>query len=114
LAKLRRPWDTVGDRLFKIRNCMNLDGIVRELPLLAPPIDPLLLVEAAERGIDLSTALNDMNTPMSQYRFCRIAAEADEFTNEVKALRAALLAALEKQDAEVIGNLPAQHESNLS
>src|SRR5262249_33568737 len=34
-------------------------------------------------------------------------------TNEVKALGAALLAALEKRDAETIGNLRAQHESNL-
>jgi len=34
------------DRLFKIRHCMNIDGIVQELPLFPDPIDPRLLVEA--------------------------------------------------------------------
>ena len=33
-------WDTVADRLFKIRYCMNIEGLVRELPLFEPPIDP--------------------------------------------------------------------------
>ena len=33
-------WDTVEDRLFKIRRCMNIEGIVRQLPLFEPPIDP--------------------------------------------------------------------------
>ena len=45
--KLLKYWDTVGDRLFKIRHCMNIEGIVRELPLFQPPIDPALLVKAA-------------------------------------------------------------------
>ena len=31
-------WDRVDDRLFKIRNCMNLQGVRRELALFQPPI----------------------------------------------------------------------------
>src|SRR5215813_9491779 len=53
--------NTVADRLFKVRNCMNIEGTVRRLPLFAPPIDPALLVRAAALGIDLSSALNDTN-----------------------------------------------------
>src|SRR5262249_41710891 len=38
--KLLGYWDTVADRLFKIRNCMNIQGVVRPLALFDPPIDP--------------------------------------------------------------------------
>ena len=43
--KLLGYWDTVADRLFKIRHCMNIEGVVRQLPLFEPPIDPALLVQ---------------------------------------------------------------------
>ena len=48
--KLLGYWDTVADRLFKIRNCMNIEGVVRQLPLFDPPIDPGMLVKAAAAG----------------------------------------------------------------
>ena len=44
--KLLGYWDTVEDRLFKIRHCMNIEGVMRQLPLFEPPIDPALLVRA--------------------------------------------------------------------
>ncbi|MFM0874889.1 hypothetical protein QU886_28410, partial [Klebsiella pneumoniae] len=40
-------WDTVEDRLFKIRNNLDLDGNPLLLPLFAAPIDPMALVRAA-------------------------------------------------------------------
>ena len=40
---------TVADRLFKIRHCMNIQGVVRQLPLFEPPIDPALLVRPQRR-----------------------------------------------------------------
>src|SRR6185369_930380 len=53
-------WNKVADRLFKIRHCMNIEGVVRQLPLFEPPIDPALLVRAAAAGIDLGSVLNDV------------------------------------------------------
>ena len=38
--KLLAYWDQIEDRLFKIRHCMNIEGVVRQLPLFQPPIDP--------------------------------------------------------------------------
>ena len=35
-------WDTVDDRLYKIRHCMNIQGVVEQLSLFAPPINPAL------------------------------------------------------------------------
>ena len=48
--KLLAYWDTVADRLFKVRHCMNLEGVLRQLALFDPPIDPALLVAAARRA----------------------------------------------------------------
>src|SRR6185369_6396824 len=43
-------WDRVEDRLYKIRNCLNIDGQAQPLPLFQPPIDPMALVRAAAAG----------------------------------------------------------------
>ena len=53
--KLLSYWDTVADRLFKIRNSLNLQGVFRQLPLFEPPIDPGLLARAAASGLDAPT-----------------------------------------------------------
>ncbi len=46
-------WNTVADRLFKIHNSLNLQGVFQRLPLFDPPIDPALLVRAAASGLDV-------------------------------------------------------------
>lgn len=111
--KLLGYWDTVADRLFKIRHCMNIEGVVRELPLFEPPIDPALLVRAAAQGIDLGSVLSDLSAPLPYYRFNTLLGKALELTGELRSLGAALLAALEKRDAEHLANLRASHETEL-
>lgn len=64
--KLLGYWDTVGDRLFKIRHCMNVEGIVRQLTLFDPPLDPGMLVKAAAAGIDVGSMVNGLNQPTSR------------------------------------------------
>lgn len=108
--KLLAYWDTVADRLFKIRHCMNIEGIVRELPLFEPPIDPALLVRATAAGLDISSALNDINAALPHYRFNVMAQKTGEVCAELKALGAGLLAALEKRDAEAMALLRSAHE----
>ena len=111
--KLLGYWDTVADRLFKIRHCMNIEGVVRSLDLFAPPIDPAMLVRAAASGLDVGSVLNDLNAPRPHYRFQIMAGKALELCNEVKALGNALLQALEKKDAEELSLLRQTHEQNL-
>jgi hypothetical protein len=48
-------WDTVADRLYKIRHCMNIEGVVRQLALFEPPIDSGKLVKAIAAGVDISS-----------------------------------------------------------
>jgi peptidoglycan hydrolase-like protein with peptidoglycan-binding domain len=106
-------WDTVNDRLFKIRHCMNLAGVVRQLPLYESPIDPGLLVRAAAAGLDLDSVLNDVNAPLPHYRFAYMLPKARELVSEVRGLGAALLQALEKRDAEALALLRSSGEVHL-
>ena len=108
--KMEECWEVVADRLFKIRNCMNMQGIVRELPLTSPPIDPGAIAAAMATGADLSTALNTLSAPLPLYRFSYMLQKAIEFTNDVKALGNSLLSTLEKCDAEELAILRSTHE----
>ncbi|NJO78496.1 MAG: hypothetical protein HC827_08185 [Cyanobacteria bacterium RM1_2_2] len=111
--KLLEYWDTVADRLFKIRHCLNIEGIFRELDLYGSPIDPALLVQAAAQGLSISSVLNDLSTPMPNYRFNYLLQRALEVTSEVKSLGGALLSALEKKDGESLSILRAQHDTRM-
>ena len=103
--KMLGYWDTVADRLYKIRHCMNIEGVVRQLALFEPPIDPGALVKAVAAGVDIGAALADLNAPLPLYRFNVLLQKANEVCNDVKALGAALLGALEKRDAEALSLL---------
>jgi hypothetical protein len=111
--KLLSYWDILADRLFKIRNSQNIDGVTRELALYAPPIDPAILVKAAASGISLTEVLADMNAPLPGYRFNTMSQKATELANEVKSLGSQLLGAMEKRDAEQISLLRSGQELSL-
>jgi hypothetical protein len=106
-------WDTVADRLYKIRHCMNIEGQVEQLPLEAPPISPALLIAAAAAGVDLSTVLYGLTVPPPLYRFSYLYKQAVDFCREVHTLGAMLQSALEKDDAEALALLRATQEVSL-
>jgi hypothetical protein len=106
-------WARVEDRLFKIRNCMNIEGVVRELALFEPPIDPALLVRARAMGLDLSSVLDDLYAPLPHYRFTFMLQKAREFCEDLKQLGNLLLSVLEKRDAEKLAQIRTTHEKDL-
>ncbi len=108
--KLLEYWDKVADRLFKIRHCMNIEGVVRQLPLFDPPIDPGALVRAVAAGLDIASIVNNINQPLSTIRGPLLLQKALELTGEVKSLGRALLDALEKGDAQHLALLCQRHE----
>jgi hypothetical protein len=109
--QLLRYWDMVADRLFKIRHCQNIEGVAYRLPLFESPIEPGLLVRARAAGIDPSSALGDISSPLPHYRFGHMLQKALELCAELKSLGGALLSALEKTDAEALSNLRASNET---
>jgi hypothetical protein len=111
--KMLSYWDTVADRLFKIRHCMNIEGIVRPLALFDPPIDPGMLVKAAAAGIDISSIVSGLNKPIGPVRCLTLIQKALDLCGEVRSLGGALLAALEKGDGEHLALLRQSHEVQL-
>jgi hypothetical protein len=111
--KLLSYWDTIADRLFKIRHCMNLAGVERQLSVFDPPIDPALLVRAAANGLSLSDVVGAFGSPMPQYRFHYILQKATELAQEVKSLGASILSAIEKQDSERLSLIRSSQEIRM-
>lgn len=111
--KMITYWDVVMDRLYKVRNCMNLSGLVRKLPLFEPPIDPSILVRAFASGLGVSDALAQIYDRPSPYRFAYLYQKALEYTNDVKSLGNSILSAMEKKDGEELSLLRSAHEINL-
>ena len=111
--KLLSYWDTVADRLFKIRNCMNIEGVVRQLALFDPPIDPGMLVKAAAAGISIGSILSGLNQPLGPMRAPLLIQKALELAGEVRGLGSALLSAIEKGDGEKLALLRQGHEIKI-
>lgn len=111
--KMLEYWDRVADRLYKIHNSLNMQGVFRQLPLFEPEIDPALLARAAAGGLSISAIVNGLNQPLPLVRFRLLLQKANEICQEVKALGSALLAAIEKQDGETIQLIRAKHEKQI-
>jgi hypothetical protein len=106
-------WDRVADRLFKIRNCRDISGRVRQLPLFEPPIDPALLVRATAAGVDLDSVLNDTPASGSPYRYATLFASAIAAASDVRSLGERMLAALQRRDEDALERLRAGNETAL-
>lgn len=108
--KLLSYWDTVADRLFKIRNSLSIKGTFRQLALFEPPIDPAMLARATAAGLDVGAIINGLNQPLPLVRFQFLVQKASEICQEVKSLGSNLLSAMEKEDGEALAILRAKHE----
>lgn len=106
-------WDRVEDRLHKIRYCLNISGVRRELALFQPSISPMLLVRARAAGLSLEDILAMISAPLPPYRFTHLIEKAKQFTQTVQSFGSALLGALEKKDAEELTLLRSVHERNI-
>jgi hypothetical protein len=102
-------WDRVEDRLYKIRNCMNIAGQFEPLALWDPPINPADLVRAAAGG-DFSGLQQQLQQSVPSYRFALTIERAEELAETVRSFGSALLAALERRDAEGLALVRAAQE----
>ncbi|MBK8706155.1 MAG: hypothetical protein IPN33_23055 [Saprospiraceae bacterium] len=110
---LRKYWDWVEDRLFKIRHCKNIKGITRQLALFQPPIDPMLLVRARAAGLSIEevVGLATGSVSVSPYRFTYLIEKAKQYAQTLQSFGSELLSALEKKDGEELGLIRARHEN---
>ncbi|GAC1401738.1 MAG: hypothetical protein NVSMB49_16760 [Ktedonobacteraceae bacterium] len=106
-------WTRVTDRLLKIRNSLNIDGVAQPLPLFQPPINPMDLVRAVAGGISLDQAVASLAADVPAYRFEFLAARAQNLTQKLIQYGGELLAALEKRDAEALTQMQTQQEGDI-
>ncbi|KAM0814368.1 hypothetical protein AB5N19_00158 [Seiridium cardinale] len=109
LALLR---ERIDDRLYKIRNSLDINGNKRRLPLFDPPIDPSQLVKAAASGISASSFAGGIDGPMPNYRFLFLLQKAFEMCGELKTQSEAYLSIKEKKDAEKLSVLRTSQEAS--
>ena len=76
--------------------------------LYEPPIEPGLLVRAAAAGADIAAVLRDEQAPLPPYRFTVMLRTALECCDDVRALGADFLLALERKDIEGLAQLRAR------
>ena len=110
---LLSSWDRVDDRLYKIRNCLNISGVSRQLALFAPEIDPRLLVRARAAGLSIEDVLNSISGNLPPYRFSFLIVKAKEYAGALQSFGAALLGATEKQEAEYLAQTRLRHQNNI-
>lgn len=111
--KLLGYWDLLEDRLYKIRHCMNIEGVKRQIPLFQPPIDPMLLVRGKALGLSIEEILDSLNEALSPYRFTYLLEKVKGFAGLVQSFGGALLSALEKKDAEQLNMLRLSQEKEI-
>jgi hypothetical protein len=112
-AYFDKYWVRVQDRLAKIRASENIKGTKRDLALFQPPIDPRKIMAALAAGYSLSEAVASLDNPLPRYRFETLLRGAKDFTGTVIAFSSALLAALEKRDADALARLRSTQERDL-
>ncbi len=106
-------WNRVEDRLFKVRNCMDIAGVRRRLDLFAPEIDPRLLVRMKAAGLSLDDVLDVTTGHAPPYRFAFLLEKARQYAGTVQSLASQMLSALEKRDAEELAAMRSVHEQQL-
>jgi Tc toxin complex TcA C-terminal TcB-binding domain len=111
--KLLDYWNVVEGRLFKIRHCMNIQGVVRPLALFDPPIDPGMLVKATAAGFNLTSIVSGLTQPISPVRCQVMIQKALELCAEVRNLGNSMLSAIEKGDAEHLALVRQRHEIQI-
>ncbi|MEQ5857164.1 neuraminidase-like domain-containing protein [Halomonas sp. EF61] len=108
-------YDTVDDRLYKIRQSLDLDGNPLLLPLFAPPIDPMALVRAAAAsGTSGGFAPLTATPPTPQvFRFNTLVGNARAVVGDLQLLGSDLEQALVMQNNESFQILQTSHEQRL-
>ncbi|KVP29185.1 neuraminidase-like domain-containing protein, partial [Burkholderia ubonensis] len=107
-------WDTLEARLDNLRHNRSIDGQPLNLPLLAPPVSPAALQQAAVSGGTSALAEVERITPIPHYRFDVMLEKARGFVITLSSLGNALQQTLERDDSEALGLMQLTQQVALS
>jgi hypothetical protein len=113
-SKLRDMRDLLDSRIYNIRNCLDINGKSASYPLWDPPIDPAVLVSAVAQGLSLSSVVNDLSSPMPNYRFFYLLQKAIELCGELKTSSNMFLSIRERRDGEALSLMRSRQELEVN
>ena len=111
--QLQQIRDLIDSRIYNIRHCLDIDGNPISYPLWDPPIDPAALIAATAQGLSISSFLNDLNSPMPNYRFRYLLQNALDLCAELRVASDQFLCIKEKRDTEALSLLKAKQDTNM-
>ncbi len=114
-TQLLNYYKTIEDRLYKIRNGLNIEGQPVQPPLYEPPIDPETMVTGGAQSWagNGSASPVALATSIPAYRFSYLIQQAKSLASVTSSLGTSLLATLEKQDAEQLALMQATQQNNI-
>lgn len=99
--------------LYKLRNCLNIAGLQRELAPYAAPTD--VSTGLPQIGADGQLVLPGLSAlPATAYRYAALIERAKELVNIAQQVESAFLSALEKRDQAAFTRLQARQNVELS
>ena len=111
--KLFEIWDTLAERQFNLRNSRTIDGVERDLSLLAPPLSVEALIQASAAGLSIGEILSSLSAPMPPYRFRVMLRHAIDLASVAAGYSQKLEQALAAADGEGLQHLRTDHEGRL-
>lgn len=112
-TKIQVLWDKVKDRLYKLRNGLNING-ERQMPsMYGTAIDPARLLLASQNGGINPYDKSVLTANRSVYRFREMAPHTESMINMVVEFGSQLHSALTQKDSEQLQVLQATHQINM-
>ncbi|KAJ5713548.1 uncharacterized protein N7483_010729 [Penicillium malachiteum] len=115
--KFAQVRSVIKQRLFNVRNSLDIDGRPISYALIEPSIDPGALVALSAAGLSSADALamvmGDRDSPLPRQRFDFLIHRALDLCGEVRSLGERLMIAIEKKEGETFGVLRAKHATAI-
>jgi hypothetical protein len=99
--------------LYKLRNCRNIEGMEREIPLYGAPTDVMSGMPMIGEAGQL-TLPGTITSPGTPYRYDYLVERARHLADRAAQMEAAFLTALEKRDAEYYNLMKARQDVQLA
>lgn len=106
-------WDIVEDRLYKLRNSLDINGALRVTALFEPALDLNAMVKAAAAAATAAPGRLTRQSGLYPYRFSYMIEQAKALASQLTQFGISMLSALEKNDAEALLLLTNTQEESL-
>ena len=107
----------VNERLYNIRNSLDINGKPVVYALREPPIDPGALLALSGQGFGnsdvIGLSLGDQNSPLPAQRFQVLVQRALELCSELRGFADRFLSAIERKESEAFSVMQAQHATAI-